>query len=99
MKWIAFIFLVIFTVVQTAPAVNSICKDLQVSIFNPDEEKAAAKVNGNSVEECKEKKICYYSFAIDGSITMALNIVGFQGNKDKLPLPVLDMITPPPNYA
>lgn len=99
MKWIAFIFLIIFTVVQTAPAVKTICNDIQVSIFNPDEEKSTTKVNLNTIEEIKEKKICYHSLIVLCSITKTLTMVGFQRNKAKLPLPVLDMITPPPNYA
>lgn len=85
--------------VQTVPAVMSVCNDIPVSIFNPDEEKGTEKVNGNNIEEIKEKKICYQSLTVVGYTTKALTMVGFQGNKDKLPLPVLDMMTPPPNYA
>ncbi|HSN60755.1 MAG TPA: hypothetical protein VLR49_07460 [Ferruginibacter sp.] len=98
MKWTAFIFLVIFTMVQTAPAVMSVCNDISVSVFNPDEEKGTEKVNGNNIEDIKENKIYNKSFIVIGGSIVRI-IVGFQGNKDKLPLPILDMITPPPNYA
>lgn len=99
MKMIAYIFLLIFTVVQTVPAMQSICNHLQVSIFNPDEEKGTEKVNGNNIEEIKEKKIYFQNYVFAGAAGAAALMIGFQGNKDKLPLPILDMITLPPNYA
>lgn len=99
MKFTALIFLLIFTLVQTVPAVQSICNDLQVSIFNPDEEKGTEKVNGNSIEEIKEKKIFCQNYVFDGDTSTAALIAGYQGDKDKLPLPILDMITLPPNFA
>ena len=99
MKMIAYIFLLIFTVIQIVPAAQSICNDLQVSIFNPDEEKGTEKVNGNSIEEIKEKKIYCQNYVFAGAAGKAALMVSFQGNKDKLPLPILDMIILPPNFA
>lgn len=99
MKWIAFIFLIIFTAVQAAPAVKNKCKAVQVSIFNPDEEKGTENVKLNNIEEIKEKKICYHSYVIVRDAIEGCTTVGFHVNKDKLPLPVKDIITPPPNYA
>jgi hypothetical protein len=99
MKWTAFIFLLIFTLVQTVPAVQNICNDLKVSIFNPDEEKGTEKVNGNSLEEIKEKKIYLHHYLLPAAAAITSKTKGFRGNKDKLPLPVLDRIILPPNHA
>lgn len=97
MKWTAFILLLIFTLVQTVPAVNSICDDLHVSIFNPDEEKGTEKVNGNNLEEIKEKKVYFHHYLLPAAAANNSKTKRFQGNKDKLPLPVLDRIILPPN--
>ena len=97
MKWTAFILLLIFTAVQTAPALKSVCMDIKVSIFNPDEEKGCQKVNFNIIEEIKEKKVYFPAFAPSNTSVLIKTSPGFRGNKDKLPLPVLDIISVPPN--
>ena len=56
MKTIAFLFLAIFTVVQTAPALKSVFNDINVSIFNTDEEKGSEEAKENTIEESEEKK-------------------------------------------
>ncbi|MEX0636673.1 MAG: hypothetical protein WD135_07880, partial [Ferruginibacter sp.] len=93
----AFILLLIFTAVQTAPAVESLCYDIKVSIFSPDEEKGCEKLNVNNVEELKEKKSDFTAVAPPNTSVLIKIILGLRGNKDKLPLPVLEMISVPPN--
>lgn len=99
MKIIALIFLSIFTVVQTVPAIKTVYNDISVSIFNPDEEKGSEKVNLNSIEEIKEKKIYFHTFSTENEGVVIKIALNNSNNEDKLPLPLLDRFTPPPNAA
>jgi hypothetical protein len=99
MKTIAFIFLAIFTVVQTAPALKSLYNDINVSIFNPDEEKGSEKVNENTIEEIKEKKNYLQQYTTENRRVVIKTAFSFHNNQHKLPLPLLDRFTPPPNAA
>ena len=97
MKLTAFIFLLIFTLVQTLPAVKSICSEISVSIFNPDEEKGANKVSVNTIEEQKEHKNCLYLLALSETLNTIKALSFLHGDHAKLTQPILDMVTPPPN--
>lgn len=99
MKLIAFIFFTIFTVVQTVPAIKTVYNDISVSIFNPDEEKGSEKVNLNTIEEIKEKKIYFHNFSIENEAVVIETALNNSNNEDKLPMPLLDRFTPPPNVA
>lgn len=99
MKLIAFIFFTIFLVVQTVPAIKTVYNDISVSIFNPDEEKGSEKVNLNTIEEIKEKKIYFYTFSTENEAIVIKIVLNNSNNEDKLPLPLLDRFTPPPNAA
>lgn len=99
MKIIALIFFTIFTVVQTAPAIKTVYNDISVSIFNPDEEKGSEKVNLNTIEEIKEKKIYFNTFSIENETLVIKTALNNSNNEDKLPLPSLDQFTPPPNAS
>jgi hypothetical protein len=99
MKTIAFIFLAIFTVVQTAPALKSVYNDIKVSIFNPDEEKGSEKSNENTIEESKEKKNYLQHFTLENEGVIIITTFSLHKNQYKLPLPLLDRFTPPPNAA
>lgn len=97
MKTIALIFLTIFTVVQTVPAIKTVYNDISVSIFNPDEEKGSEKVNLNTIEDIKEKKVYYHTFSTENEAVVVKTALNNANNEDKLPLPLLDRFTPPPN--
>lgn len=99
MKKIAFIFLTIFTVVQTAPALKSVFNDINVSIFNTDEEKGSEEAKENTIEESEEKKNFLQHCTIENEGVIILTTFSFQNNQHKLPLPTLDRFTPPPNAA
>ena len=99
MKTIAFIFLTIFTVVQTAPAMKSVYNDINVSIFNTDEEKGSEEANENTIEENKEKKNYLQHCTTENGGVFVKTTFSFQNNQHKLPLPLLDRFTPPPNAA
>jgi hypothetical protein len=99
MKTIAFIFLAIFTVVQTAPALKSVYNDINVSIFNTDEEKGSEEANENTIEESKEKKNYLQHCTTENGGVVIKTSFSFHNNQHKLPLPLLDRFTPPPNAA
>ena len=99
MKTIAFIFLAIFTVVQTAPALKSVYNHINVSIFNTDEEKGAEKANENTIEESKEKKNYLQHCTTENEAVVIKTAFSFHNNQHKLPAPLLDRFTPPPNAA
>ena len=99
MKTIAFIFLTIFTVVQTAPAMKSVYNDINVSLFNTDEEKGSEKANENTIEENKEKKNYLQHCTTENGGVFVKTTFSFHNNQHKLPLPLLDRFTPPPNAA
>jgi hypothetical protein len=99
MKTIAFLFLAIFTVVQTAPALKSVYNDINVSIFNPDEEKGSEKVNVNIIEEIKEIKSYLQHCTTENGGVVINTAFSSHNNQHKLPLPLLDRFTPPPNAA
>lgn len=99
MKITAFILLVLFSLVQVAPAIKTACDTTVVSLFNPDEEKGNDKTASTSIEEIKEKK--NHSQYFDISIlpdagANCFSIIDFPG---ALPMPVVDLLTPPPNFA
>jgi hypothetical protein len=99
MKKIAFIFLAIFTVVQTAPALKIAYNDINVSIFNPDEEKGTEEANENTIEESKEKKNYLQHCTTENGGVFIITTFSFHNNQHKLPLPLLDRFSPPPNAA
>jgi len=99
MKTIAFIFLAIFTVVQTAPALKSVYNDINVSIFNTDEEKGSEEANENTIEESKEKKNYLQHCTTENGGVVIKTSFSFHNNQHKLPIPLLDRFTPPPNPA
>lgn len=99
MKTIAFIFLAIFTIVQTAPALKSVYNDINVSIFNTDEEKGSEEAKENTIEESKEKKNYLQHCTTENEAVVIKTAFSVHNNQHKLPLPLLDRVTPPPNAA
>jgi hypothetical protein len=97
MKRTSFILLFIFTLVQTAPAIKSVCNEIAVSIFNPDEEKGTEKESFSNEEEMEQKKN-FFQQSIPPFTSVATIIPeAVCGNRDKLPRPIFDRFTPPPN--
>ncbi len=99
MKITAFILLVLFSLVQVAPAIKTTCDTTVVSLFNPDEEKGNDKTASSTIEEIKEKKnhSLYFDISIfPDAAASCFRIVNFAGT---LPMPVVDLLTPPPNFA
>lgn len=99
MKLTTLLLFLLFSLVQIAPAVKTACDNNVVSLFNPDEEKGNDKTASSSVEEIKEKK--NHSLYLDLGVFPGPNAncytrIEFSG---KLPMPVVDLITPPPNLA
>jgi len=97
MKLTAFILLFVFTLVQTAPAIKSICNNITVSIFNHDEEKGTENLNLSNWEELEEKKILFQQPMNPFTPPATITPVCFSRNKGRLPSPTLDRFTPPPN--
>jgi hypothetical protein len=97
MKRTSFILLFIFTLVQTAPAIKSMCNKMAVTIFNPDEEKGTEEEGFSKADEMEQKKN-FFQQSIPSFTSVATIIPeGVCGNKDKLPRPIFDRFTPPPN--
>lgn len=99
MKITAFLLLLLFSLVQIAPAVKTACDKSVVSLFNPDEEKGNDKTASASIEEIKEKK--NHSFYFDISLLPGADANNFPSPdfSGNLPMPVVDPLTPPPNLA
>ena len=96
LKRIATILLVIFTLVQTVPAIQSFAPDAKVSLFNPDEEKSDKGDSAKS--ENKETKD--YTFAPVHMSTIPGNGGVYASAGVTLhPSPYVENHTPPPNFG
>ncbi|MFN4312772.1 MAG: hypothetical protein ACK4E0_00670 [Chitinophagaceae bacterium] len=92
MKTIATIFLLIFGLVFTLPAVNSFCEDRVSAGFNIDEEKRS----GDKQESGKWKKDFALSYWQLGS-TIIYNPAHYLHLEPNLPSPFLEQVSLPPN--
>jgi hypothetical protein len=99
MKKVAFLLLILFSLVQIAPAIKSACDTSVVSLFNPDEEKSNDKTTNVSIEEIKEKKnhLFYFDMAIIPDA--GSNYFSIMDFSEPLPMPIVDLLTPPPNQV
>lgn len=99
MKKGALFMLLLFAIVQVLPALTVLCSSVEVvSVFNPDEEKN----NNNPVyssEELKEKK--QHSEFLNPVLLASEPPRQFllPTHPGKLPRPIKDLTTPPPNAA
>ena len=98
MKQAAFIFLFIFSMAQTLPAIIHLCKSNSFTIFNPDEEKGNQRIN-IPAEESKVKTdiacvaICYQPGYIKAQRFTHFNL------QNSLPSPHIDFPTIPPDLS
>lgn len=93
MTRIATLFLLIFSLVQVAPAFQSLIAESQGYVFNIDEEKHAEKSFG---DEKKQKKECPHAPA--HLLTAGRHAAGNADKQEALHgAPCLEMPTPPPN--
>jgi hypothetical protein len=98
MKQAAFIFLFIFSMAQTLPAIIHLCKSNSFAIFNPDEEKGNQRISIPS-EENKVKtdavyvSICYQPGYIKSQWVTQFNL------QLSLPCPHIDIPTLPPDLS
>jgi len=95
LKRIATIFLIIFTLVQTIPAIQSFAPDAKVSLFSPDEEKAD---KGDTVKQDKQetKDLTEY-VAFTGTADRTVTLYRPAGVRLH-PSPYVEHHTPPPNF-
>jgi hypothetical protein len=93
MKKVAFIFLVVFTLVQALPVVNVLFNDSTIVLLI-DEEKGEDKKE----TELKDKKeFSHYALTSTGyseKMNTAIHIA-----EAILPCPCLEKLTPPPNFC
>jgi hypothetical protein len=95
MKKIAFFILILFTAVQTVPAIQSFCNESKALIFNVDEEKNTDKT---CADETKEKKEFPGNHFLSIVLSLKLN-TAFHLAENILAPPCLEKNTPPPNFC
>lgn len=95
MKSIAVVILLIFALVQAAPAMQSLFKLNSELVFNIDEEKDGEKTDTN---EKKEKKD-YSSLSLVVKVVSAKICTAFHLVEKIHPSPCLENLTPPPNFC
>lgn len=93
MKRIATILLLIFGLVQVAPAFQPLFQQGKGYVFNIDEEKGAEKTAGDKKFSQKD----YTDHASAGRALATISLARFERKIVLQPAPCLDKITPPPN--
>lgn len=93
---IAVILLIIFSLVQVAPAIQSFMPDTKVSLFSPDEEKS--EKGTPEKQEKKESKDFTFNDALTCGISIRQMLHGAAG-VTLHPSPYVEHHTPPPNFA
>jgi hypothetical protein len=94
MKKIAAILLFIFTLVQTGPAIHSLCADT-ITVFMPEEEKGNEKADDT---EKKDKKDFTLLLTHSQTLSHKINTAFHLAEKIE-PYPCLEKLTPPPNFC
>ena len=95
MKGIAFFILIVFTLVQAAPAIQSLIKLNNEIVFNIDEEKTGENTDTN---EKKEKKDFSLLSLVAKAASSKVSITFHLAEKIYLS-PCLEKLTPPPNFC
>lgn len=93
MKKIAFFILILFTVVQVLPTIQSIWGNAQAIVLDISEEKKTDKDDSKSN---KEFISFYYSINLDLSVKLLTQI---QLAESIMPLPCFEKFTPPPDFC
>lgn len=97
MKKIAFIFLLIFTLVQVVPAVNAINGKAVSSLFAPDEEKEKDH-KSNTLDE-KKHKPDYFVLQLQSLSESFTAALAFHHSERHYTSPVMEKLVPPPNHC
>lgn len=98
LKKIATILLLIFTMVQAAPAIKLLVKGESVSLFNPDEEKNSGEKSGKLKDGHKQVSDLLIAQSADISLT-SLSKWRFMSGETLPVHPCTDKLTPPPNFC
>lgn len=96
MKWIATILIIIFTLVQTVPAIQFFSQDTITGIFNVDEEKEGAEKIDNE-EKKHPKDPSDLAFQLSSSSARAIIALHFSERIHTSPF--REKPVPPPNFC
>lgn len=92
MKKIAFFILILFTVVQTIPTIQSLWEPDQAIVLDITEEKKIDKDDTKSVKEF----ISVHSINLDLGVK---SLTQMHLPENIMPSPCMDKLTPPPNFC
>lgn len=92
MKKIAFFILLLFTVVQTLPTIQSVLSSDQVIVLDITEEKKIDKKETKSVKEFIS--VCNINLHLDLKFHTQIHPA-----ESIMPSPCMDKLTPPPNFC
>ncbi len=92
MKKIAFIILILFTVVQALPAIQSIWGNEKAIMLDISEEKKTDKENSKSIKEF----ISFYNISqnLTGKLLTQIHLA-----ESIMPSPCFEKLTPPPDFC